>query len=681
MPTHKFDQRARRCIFVGYPLGQKGYKVYDLQTHKFFSSRDVTFYESTFPFITHPPDHQDDNIVLPLPYLIEPQTSPNITPPPHILVPHEENPSPTSPLPATTLPSSSPSRTDNLNLTAPSLEPLPVTTPSLPPPSTSPHPSTPPLRRSGSLSQPSVLLRDFHVYQTSMPAPRTSSSLANADPKWRDAMAHELAALEQNHTWTVQQLPPGHRAIGCKWVYKIKYNSDGSIERYKARLVAKGFTQREGIDYKETFAPVAKLTTVRCLLAVAAVRHWSLHQMDVQNAFLHGDLTEKVYMHLPPGLRRKGEKMVCRLNKSFYGLKQASRSWFHKFSAVIQRCGFQQSKGDYSLFTKVTCTSFTAVLIYVDDIIITGNDDHAIAVLKDFLHTQFRIKDLGPLKYFLGVEVARSTSGVSISQRKYTLDILDEAGLLGAKPLPTPMEENIKLLPTEGELLKNSSYYRRLVGRLIYLTITRPEITYPIHILSQFMKEPRKPLLDAVHHLLRYLKGAPGQGLYFPSTGNMSLMGFCDADWARCSITRRSVTGYCIFLGGALISWKTKKQTTVSRPSAESEYRAMTSITCELTWLRYLLHDLRVRHPEPAQLYCDSQATLHIAANPVFHERTKHIEIDCHVVRERIQCGDIATAHVSTKCQLADMFTKPLDQPSFRFLLGKLGVLDVHAPT
>ncbi|BBH03528.1 RmlC-like cupins superfamily protein [Prunus dulcis] len=436
----------------------------------------------------------------------------------------------------------------------------------------------------------------------------------------------------------------------------------------------------EGLDYTETFSPVAKLVTLKCLLAVAAVRHWSLHQLDVQNAFLHGDLDEEVYMLPPPGLRRQGANMVCRLQKSLYGLKQASRNWFSKFSTAIKRAGFQQSKADYSLFTKVRGASFTAVLLYVDDMIITGNDNTAIEELKRFLHNNFRIKDLGHLKYFLGVEVAYSKQGIAISQRKYTLDILEDAGMIGAKPTKFPMEQNQRLTPSDGELLKDPSQYRRLIGRLIYLTITRPDIIFSVHVLSQFMQQPRKPHLEAAYRVLRYLKKAPGQGVLFPSHGKLQLKGYCDADWASCPTTRRSVTGFCIFLGGAPISWKSKKQSIVSRSSAESEYRSMASLTCELVWLKYLLQDLQVTHLQPALLYCDNQAALHIAANPVFHERTKHIEIDCHTVRERIQSGLIKTAHVSSSQQIADIFTKPLGSALFHALLRKLGTLDIHVP-
>ncbi|KAB2626911.1 hypothetical protein D8674_020529 [Pyrus ussuriensis x Pyrus communis] len=313
--------------------------------------------------------------------------------------------------------------------------------------------------------------------------------------------------------------------------------------------------------------------------------------------------------------------------------------------------------------------------------VITGNDETEIKNLKTFLSSRFRIKDLGPLKYFLGVEVARSKAGVTICQRKYTLDILEEAGLLGAKPMKVLMEADLVLTPTGSTSLHEPARYRRLIGKLIYLTITRPEIAYTVNTLSQFMQDPQRHHLDAAYRLLRYLKGAPGQGLMFSSQSELSLTGYCDADWARCPISRRSVTGYCIFLGKSLVSWKSKKQVTVARSSAEAEYRSMATATCELSWLRYLLEDLHVNHPQPARLFCDYQAALHIAANPVYHERTKHIEIDCHTVRERVQKGEIKTSYVKTGEQVADLFTKPLRAPIFHAHLGKLGVIDIHTPT
>ncbi|XP_068322539.1 uncharacterized mitochondrial protein AtMg00810-like [Pyrus communis] len=402
--------------------------------------------------------------------------------------------------------------------------------------------------------------------------------------------------------------------------------------------------------------------------------------MDVKNAFLHGELEEEVFMRLPPGHPQSHEPdLMCRLHKSIYGLKQSPRAWYAKLSSVLTTVGFKRSNADSSLFVRTGTAGKLVVLVYVDDLIITGDNIDEITKLKHSLQQRFAIKDLGILRYFLGIEMATSPKGFFLSQRKYVLDLLKEANMSDAKPVNTPLDTKLKL-SLEGQPLPNISYYQRLVGKLIYLTITRPDIAYSVSIASQFMHFPTMEHFNLVKRLLRYLKGSIGRGIIMKKNESTEITGYCDADWAGNSIDRKSTTGYCTFVGGNLVTWKSKKQAVVARSSTEVEYRAMASTACELIWLKGLLCDLGVSTTQSMSLFCDNQATIHIASNPVFHERTKHIEVDCHYVRAQVQSQVIKTHFVKRYDQLADLFTKPLASPQFQRLLGKLGSINLLDP-
>nr|KAJ0191767.1 hypothetical protein LSAT_V11C800422600 [Lactuca sativa] len=369
---------------------------------------------------------------------------------------------------------------------------------------------------------------------------------ALSDPNWVRAMNEEMKALHRNHTWEITNLPKNRKPIGCKWVFKIKYKSNGEVERYKARLVAKGYNQREGIDFEETFSPVAKIVTVRIVISLSVHNSWPLYQLDINNAFLYGDLTEDVYMSLPPGYYSNSDSRVCKLTKSLYGLKQAPRKWNEKLCASLFMFGFQQSISDYSLFIKKCGTFLTILLVYVDDIILTGNSEVEIKKVKEFMRSQFLIKDLGILKYFLGIEVISINDGLCLNQRKYCLELLHEYGMLACKPVNTPLEVNFVVSSSnkneKENFLENKTEFQKQIGKLIYLTITRLDISYAVQVLSQYMHKPRKSHLNLAFRLLRYLKNSPGKGVALSKSSVFELKGYVDADWAKCLDTRRSVS-------------------------------------------------------------------------------------------------------------------------------------------
>ncbi|KAK4384875.1 Retrovirus-related Pol polyprotein from transposon RE2 [Sesamum angolense] len=373
---------------------------------------------------------------------------------------------------------------------------------------------------------------------------------------WREAMGKEIEALERNDTWDLTELPKGKRAIGSRWVYKVKLNQDGSVDRFKARLVAKGYTQIEGVDYFDSFSPVAKTVTVRLFIAIATAYSWPILQLDVNNAFLHGQLDEEVYMTPPEGYEKAHPGMVCKLKKSLYGLKQASRQWNIELTSKLEAYGFKQSPHDHCLFTMRSDSCFLALIVYVDDVLLTGSSIDDLVAVKTYLDDLFTIKDLGHAKYFLGLELTRSSHGTYVTQHKYLQDIVHDCHLQDAKAAATP-SPGLKLDTDSGALLESPDRYRRLIGRLLYLGFSRPDISFAVQQLSQYIQHPRQPHWDAALYLVRYLKGLLVLVFSFPLVLHFSFL-HIPIQTGPCVDSRRSLTGYCIFLGDSLVSWKKK---------------------------------------------------------------------------------------------------------------------------
>ncbi|RVX20036.1 Retrovirus-related Pol polyprotein from transposon RE2 [Vitis vinifera] len=408
--------------------------------------------------------------------------------------------------------------------------------------------------------------------------------------------------------------------------------------------------------------------------------HFLNKPMRQNRVLIQANFQEEVYMDIPAGLETTSNfNKVCRLRKSLYGLKQSPRAWFERFTKVVKGYGFVQCQSDHTLFVKHFPEGKLAIIIvYVDDIILTGDHEEKIDLLKKLLTKEFEIKDLGNLKYFLGMEIARSKKGIAVSQRKYVLDLLNETGMLGCKPAETPMDTTVKLEESDGSAPVDKGRYQRLVGKLIYLSHTRPDIGFSVSVVSQFMNNPTEKHMTAVIRILRYLKMTPGKGLFFQRTTKKEIEIFSDADWAGSVTDRRSTSGYCSFVWGNLVTWRSKKQSVVARSSAETEFRAMTQGICEGIWLNRLLEELRVPLKHPMVLYCDNQAAISIAKNPVHHDRTKHVEIDRHFIKEKIEEGVFKVSYTPTNCQTANILTKALARVNFEDLTEKLGMINIY---
>ncbi|KAJ0836851.1 putative RNA-directed DNA polymerase [Helianthus annuus] len=677
---HKLTHRSTPCVFLGYPANYRGYRCLDISTGKTIFSRHVTFDETKFPFLNPSKPQPTHSFLDPSPLIfIQPyQSSPPTathqpTPLPQPNTPPAQHP--TSPIGPTTNPNiphgPQPPPVDQIPPFPPS---DPVPTNHIPPP---PHPHPIPQTssthsmqtrfKSGIHKPRQHLSLNTETSPSISPLPK-SHLTALTDPNWKDAMVNEYKALLENNTWELVPRPSNAPVIRCTWLFKHKFHADGTLERHKARLVVNGKSQTVGIDCDETFSPVVKPTTIRTVLSLAVSNAWPIHQLDVKNAFLHGNLKETVYMFQPPGFTStEHPKYVCKLQKSLYGLKQAPRAWYQRFAGYISRCGFQSSICDTSLFVYHKGNQMAYLLLYVDDIILTASSDSLLQSIIKSLSSEFNMTDLGQLHHFLGIAVHKQKTGIFLSQATYAADILSRAVMSSCNPVSTPVEVGSKLSATHGAPFSDGALYRSLAGALQYLTVTRPDISYAVQQVCLFMHAPRDPHFQLLKRILRYIKGTLSQGLHITPSPSTTLTAYSDADWGGgCPDSRRSTSGYCVYLGDNLISWSSKRQPTISRSSAEAEYRGVANTVAETCWIRNLLLELHVPVRHATIIYCDNISAVYLAQNPVQHQRTKHIELDIHFVREKVHLGDVKVLHVPADYQYADIFTKGLPKHLFQ---------------
>jgi len=499
----------------------------------------------------------------------------------------------------------------------------------------------------------------------------TCVSQALRDPKWRSDMSDGLTTLMRHHTWDLVLPPPHYNLVGCKWVFRVKRKSDGSVDRFKARLIAKGFHQRPGLDYIDTFSPVVKPATIRTVLTISVMQGWSLRQLDVNNAFLHEKLHVIVYMIQPPGIKDlSNPNHVCRLQKTIYGLKQAPREWYSTLKKTIMVLGFTNSKADSSLFIYNTASVLCFLLVYVDDLIITSSDNVFVSSIIDQLGVAFSLKDMGPLHFFLGMEVIPTTDGLFLSQHKYIHDILCKTNMLGAKEVSTPLSTTTALQLIDGTSSMDNTKFRRVIGGLQYLSLTCPDISFAVNKLSQFMHKPTATHWTAAKRLLHYLKHTIYHGIHIQKNSRSNLINYTDADWAGNYDDRRSTSAYICFLSSNPISWSSK------RSSIEAEYKALANAASETIWLLSLFQELGLSLTSPPTLLCDNLGATQLSLNPIQHSPMKHIQIDLHFVRDMAQKGMLKVHHVHNQDQLADLLTKPMSTQRTKRLRTKIGLAD-----
>ena len=631
----KLEDRSKLMIFIGYQLGSKAYKCIDPVNLKVVISRDIIFEEAErWTWSTQ------GEVTTPLTFL------------PNFL------------------------SEQGIEDLAESSDEEEEVSPEVTSSDTTEVMNTPRFRSLTDLyTETSPITQDEETLLISGDEPLSYTEAASEEV-WIRAMREEMLAIDRNDTWELEIPPPNCRPIGLKWIFKLKKNPHGDIIKHKARLVVKGYSQRKGVDYDEIYAPVVRFETIRLLIALAALKDWQIHHLDVKSAFLNGEIKEVIYVKQPEGFLVKGkEGWVLRLKKALYGLKQAPRAWYFKLHSCLHSLGFIKSAYEQSLYLKRSIDAILIIGVYVDDLIVTGS---SLAVIEDFkakMAREFDMSNLGSLSSYLGIEVKQSKDFIFLSQTTYVQKVLQHANLGQCNSAITPLEPRVKFLSEEGKSMVSSTTYRSLIGSLRYVTHTRPDILFAVGILSRHMENPNQEHYSGVKRVLRYLKGTEKFGLFYRK-GDLKeeLIGYSDSDFAGDSNDRKSTSGHIFFFGGMAVSWSSQKQSIVALSSCEAEYIAATSATCQAVWLSRLLGELMKDEAMKAKLLVDNQSAITLSKNPVHHNRTKHIDTRYHFVRQCVEEKKIEVEFIRSEDQLADIFTKALGKGKFLEMRDRIGI-------
>ena len=507
---------------------------------------------------------------------------------------------------------------------------------------------------------------------------------------WQAACLQEYNSLLENGTWELVDLPPGRKAIGHKWVFKIKLHADGTIDRYKARLTAQGFSQKADIDYHELFAPVAKFSSIRVVLSIATILDWEIDQIDFETAFLNGDIEEEIYMTQPEGFHHGDSNKVCKLKRSLYGLKQSSRCWNEKLHAAMLDLGFKRIYSDYAIYIYNSPDKHMHIPIYVDDGIMACNSRQYLDHVKSELSKRFKLKDLGPIHHILGLEITRDRSKrqLFLSQSYYLQTVLERFNMQDCNPCSTPLPPAPLLhsmspkTEQEKEEMRKVPYIN-VVGSLMYLAVaTRPDIAHAVGVISQFNANPGSAHWSAAKRILRYLKGTPKYalrlGLTTPqTTPQIGIKAYSDADWAGDRDTRKSTSAYAMFLGDGLVSWSSKRQPVVALSTTEAEYISAVHAGQEIIWLRNILGELGFPQVQSTPLFIDNQSAIATSKNPENHSRIKHMDIRLFWLRDQISKNVIEPSYKHTTEMVADILTKSLGSIAHNRCIKGLGLVDL----